>query len=146
MQQCGIVSTLIMYWPAGIANKMKRSTPHQVAHILDIMPTIVEITKSNYPSNYNSHSIPAMEGESFAALLNGSNSGPRKKPIFWEHENKAGMRDGDWKITKIFDQEWELYDLSNDRTEQHNLSKKYPERFKLMIEQWNVWAESVNVN
>ena len=56
------------------------------------------------------------------------------------------MRDGDWKITKIFNNDWELFNLKNDRTEQNNLSKKYSKQYKSMIYTWNLWAKRVLVN
>jgi arylsulfatase len=76
----------------------------------------------------------------------GDNSWEKKKPTFWEHEKNSGMRDGDWKITKIFNNDWELFNLKNDRIEQNNLSKKYSKRYKSMIYNWNLWAKRVFVN
>jgi hypothetical protein len=35
---------------------------------------------------------------------------------------------GDWKLTAARDQPWELFNLANDRAEQHNLAAEHPEK------------------
>ncbi len=50
------------------------------------------------------------------------------------------IRKGKWKALKQLGQEeWELYHLETDRTEQHNIASNYPE---LVNESWNQWATS----
>jgi len=38
------------------------------------------------------------------------------------------MRDGKWKLVTQFPNNWELYNMEEDRTEMHNLTDQYPER------------------
>ena len=65
-----------------------------------------------------------------------------------EHESNAFMHEGNWKLVgrgvaataSIRQEKWELYDLSKDRTELHNLANKYPDRVKEMSARWLVWA------
>jgi hypothetical protein len=40
---------------------------------------------------------------------------------------------------------WELYNVKKDRTEQQDLSKKYPDRVKELAAKWNTWAKADNV-
>ncbi len=40
-------------------------------------------------------------------------------------------------------QEWELYNLANDRTELSNLAKAEPERLNLMIAKWRAMSANV---
>ncbi|MDP8243659.1 MAG: hypothetical protein P9L94_06230 [Candidatus Hinthialibacter antarcticus] len=42
-------------------------------------------------------------------------------------------------------EQWELYDLSKDRTETNNLVEKYPERVKEMSAAWDGWAKRVGL-
>ena len=146
IQEGGIATPLIINWPNGIPTKMNGSILTNVSHIIDIMPTLIDLTSTIYPKIYNGSLIYPLEGESFAKLIMGDNSWEKKKPTFWEHEKNSGMRDGDWKITKIFNNDWELFNLKNDRIEQNNLSKKYSKRYKSMIYNWNLWAKRVFVN
>jgi arylsulfatase len=55
------------------------------------------------------------------------------------------LRAGDWKIVSLAGQPWELYDLSRDRTEMHNVAAENPDRVKEMAAQWDEWAKRTNV-
>ena len=59
------------------------------------------------------------------------------------------MIQGDWKAVwgKRMPQEidWELYNLSNDRSETTNLADRYPDRVKRMAEDWERYAERTGV-
>jgi len=80
----------------------------------------------------------------------------RGKPVFFEWRNGRAVVDGNWKLVvhKIRPQdaetglwdfstgEWELYDLSKDRTETSNLAASHPEKLaelQTKFESW--WAE-----
>ena len=45
----------------------------------------------------------------------------------------------------IFNQPWELYDLSTDPTELNDLAQQQPDRVKDMASQWQSWADDVGV-
>lgn len=61
--------------------------------------------------------------------------------------------DGNWKLVgkkvarnKGCDENmWELYNLSEDRTELNNLAEKMPEKVRDMSVQWLKWAKKNNV-
>ena len=55
------------------------------------------------------------------------------------------MRDGKWKLVSQFPNNWELYNMEEDRTEMHNLSDPYPERVKQMAAAYADWAKQVGV-
>lgn len=143
IQEGGIASPLIIHWPNGIDRGMRTKILDQPIHIIDIMPTLLSLTSSDYPRVFNENHIFPMEGKSLVPLIKGNMKWSREKPIFWEHEGKCGMREGDWKITKIFKENWELYNIKTDRTEIKNLAKKYPNKFAKMIAAWDHWAKRV---
>lgn len=66
----GIASPLIVHWPKGIraASELRR----QPAHLIDIMPTVVEVAGAKYPETHAKHRIQPMEGLSLvpAYILN----------------------------------------------------------------------------
>ena len=86
-----------------------------------------------------------MEGVSLLKAFKGESS-CRKTPLFWEHEGNRAVRDGDWKLVSVYDNEkkkfleWELYNLSTDRSELNDLSQLYPERTGDMIRMYDEWA------
>ena len=52
---------------------------------------------------------------------------------------------GNWKLVAGFNQPWELYDISSDRSEQHDLSNEQTERTKNMAEAWDAYAARAQV-
>ena len=143
----GISTPFIIRYPG---KHWGRSITQEVGHIIDLMPTLVEISGASYPAMHNGHPIVPMEGIS---LLPALRSGPltRTTPLFWEHEGNRAVRDGDWKLVSRFDTgrkkqgPWELYNIKQDRTEQQDVSAANPERTQKMIEEYEQWAERVGV-
>jgi arylsulfatase len=83
-----------------------------------------------------------MEGKSLVPILK---SGKRKGHEFigFEHFNeKALMSNDGWKIIQPGNKaKWELYNLNTDRSEQHNLAEKYPDKVAAMVKQYESWAK-----
>jgi arylsulfatase A-like enzyme len=133
----GIASPLIAHWPKAISRG--NSINHQPGHIIDLMPTCVEVAGAKYPAG----SIPAMEGRSLVPMLKGRRID--RGPLFWEHEGSRAIRIGKWKAVAVNPTGgWELYDIDADRTELQDLAAKHPERVKDMVRQWEQWARRTN--
>jgi arylsulfatase len=141
----GISTPLIAHWPAGIATERRGQLEHQPGHLVDLMPTVVELCGATYPTEFNGHKIQPMEGTSLVPALAGKPI-DRQAPIFWEHEGNRAVRSGKWKLVMKYKGPWELYDMENDRTERQNLIKEEPELAKDLISQWEAWAKRADVN
>ena len=138
----GIASPLIVQWPSVI--KSKGLITRQLSHLIDIMPTCLEIAGVTYPSVYNSNSIIPVEGKSLVPAFNNQNI--IREFMFWEHSANRAIRMGDWKlVAKVRNQmrfipadenAWELYNLKNDPSEMNNLATKYPEKVREMAGKW----------
>ena len=138
----GIATPLIAHWPAGIA--ARGELRQQVGHIIDIMPTCVEVTGATYPKTFNGHAILPMEGKSLRPAF--ADKPLERDALFWEHEGNAAVRAGDWKLVRLGNRgQWELYNLKTDRTELHNLADVEPARMKALAVKWQVWAERAQV-
>jgi arylsulfatase len=132
----GITTPLIAHWPAGI--RRGSGIDHRPGHIVDLMPTCVELAGASYPA-----SMPPMEGRSLAPALAGKPA--RRDAIYWEHEGNRAIRSGRWKAVAVDPSgRWELYDMEADRTEMNDLSERHPARLKAMIRQWEQWARRTN--
>jgi arylsulfatase len=69
------------------------------------------------------------------------------RTVYWQHENHAAIREGDWKLVTVNDRSgdhWELYNLSADRSESEDLAGKNPERVDRLKKNWIKWAHDVN--
>lgn len=140
----GIATPLIVHWPARIKHAGWR---HQVGHVIDIMPTVVELTGGRYPENFSGREIAPLAGRSLVPTFEISAETQEKRTLGWEHMGNAAYRDGDWKIVRTgVKGAWRLYDLSKDRTEQIDLSKHQPARTNTLVEQWHQWASDNNVS
>lgn len=138
----GISTPLIVHWPDGI--KAKNELRKQPGHLIDIMPTCVEVAGAQYPTNYDAHTIHPMAGRSLVPAF--ANQPIQRDAIYWEHEGNAAVLQGDWKLVRFqWNGGWELYNLKMDRTEQHDLSAQEPERVKQLSALWNAWAKQNNV-
>ena len=135
----GIATPLIAHWPAVIT--AKGELRQQVGHIIDIMPTFVEVAGATYPNEFKGKPIQPMEGTSLVPAFSNKPLA-RTQPLFWEHEGNAAVRDGDWKLVRLGKNgSWELYNLKADRTELHDLSTTEPARAKELAAKWDAWAD-----
>ena len=81
-----------------------------------------------------------MEGVSLRPALGGK-SLARGQPIIWEHEGNRAVRSGQWKLVSKHPGGWELYDITADRTEQHDLAAKNTDRVREMSAHYDAWAQ-----
>jgi len=141
----GISTPLIVHWPAGL--KAKGEIRNQAGHEMDIMPTILDITKTAYPKTFNGKDIIPVEGKSLVPSF--TNQEIKREAIYWDHEMNKAVRMGKWKLVSEADLKgktytsapWELYDISVDRSEQHNLAAEHPDLVKKMNDMWDAYAK-----
>ena len=108
------------------------------------MPTLVQLCGATYPTEQRGgFSIPPFEGETLVPILNGQQLPPRI--LCMEHEGNRMVREANWKLVAIHDHAWELYDLSKDPTEMHDLAAAQPQRAQKMEADWTAWAQKNDV-
>jgi arylsulfatase len=130
----GISSPLVVHWPAGIAARGElRQTP---AHMIDIVPTVLEVVGSEKPAAWNSETIPPAPGRSLVKAF-AEDVTVERDYLWWLHEGNRAIRVGDWKLVAAKSDPWELYDLGSDRAESRNLFSEQPARATELEAQWN---------
>ena len=137
----GIATPFIAHWPGVIKPGVITS---QVGHLIDVMPTCLEVAGMEYPRTYNDHEIKPAEGLSLLPIFQGKERRGRDA-IFWEHEGNKAVRQGRWKLVSRFPDRWELYDLEADRTELNSLADKMPEKVKELSGLYDKWAGRAGV-
>lgn len=129
----GIATPLIVHWPAGIpAKNHLRTTP---AHVIDFVPTVLELTGIEKPKAWNGVPVPPAPGRSLVPAFARDETIARDG-LWWLHEGHRAMRIGDWKLVAAKGEPWELYDLKSDRAEQHNLAPSLPDKVKDLAQTW----------
>ena len=144
----GISSPMIVQWPQGLT-AARGSWCHAVGHLIDLMPTFLELAGADYPTQLAGKEIYSLPGKSLVPVFSGKDV-PREA-LFWEHEGNRAVRRGKWKLVSRavfrppYTGPWELYDLEQDRTETRNLVAQYPEIADEMAALWDDWAKANNV-
>ena len=134
---------MIAHWPAGIKDR-GALRPH-VGHVMDFMATAVELADATYPQQFAGHDILPMEGRSLVPAFKGDP--PQPRTLVYEHERNIAIRVGDYKLVAHNgvgpdglrpEARWELYNLNDDPTEQHDLAEQQPDRVARMLEMLKV--------
>jgi len=130
----GVSTPLIAHWPAGIkARGELRTTP---AHVVDVVPTILDLIDVEKPTEWQGEAIPAAPGRSLAPAL-ASDIVVERDSFWWLHQGNRAIRIGDWKLVAAKGEPWELYDLSTDRAESNNLAAEHPDKAAELEAAWN---------
>ena len=139
----GISTPCIIQWGKQI--KHKGSIDHQPAQFSDIMATCIELAGTKYPKEYEGRKTIPTPGVSILSIVRGEEMPDRF--IYAEHEGNRMVRKGDWKLVSanFRGDEWELYNIKEDRTEQHNLIKEYPEMARELENVYFEWADRSDV-
>jgi arylsulfatase len=125
---------LIVSWPSRIAPGMVSAQ----GHIIDLMPTFLELAGADYPEAFAGNVLKPIEGRSLVPLLQG---GTRPDTVYvWEHEGNRAIRSGNWKLVSRWPEDWELHDMSTDRLEAIDLAAAMPERVAQMADLYDQWA------
>ncbi len=144
----GISTPLVARWPGQIA---AGGVCCDVGHVIDFMPTFVELAGGEYPSERNGQPVLAVEGRSLVPSLLGKSVNDRR-PLFWEFKGCRAARSGQWKIVSQGSERshvnvpvepgheaWELYDMAADRCELSDLSRQIPEKVVELDKLWREW-------
>ena len=129
----GIATPLIVSWPAGIkARGELRTDP---AHLIDLVPTLHELTGAKLPATVAELPVPPMHGVSLVPAF--ARDGAVKRDfLWWNHDGNRAIRIGDWKLVADHEKPWQLFDLGQDRAESNNLAATHPEKVKELEQAW----------
>ena len=135
----GISTPLIAHWPRGItARNELRHTP---AHVIDIVPTVLELAGIQKPDAWNAVPIPRAPGRSLVPAF-AEDEQIARDSLWWLHEGHRAIRIGAWKLVAAQGDRWELYDVKTDRAEQHNLAARMPEKVEELEQAWQQQTDS----
>ncbi|SHF67717.1 Arylsulfatase A [Mariniphaga anaerophila] len=96
----------------------------QPAANIDVLPTFLELIKPERAEKVN-----LADGVSLVPLILGNKSIDRD--LFWKYRGNKAYRQGDWKLLDD-----KLFNLSDDISEENDLSKVRPDIYKELNEKW----------
>ena len=137
----GISTPLIIHWPAGIKDRgAMRRTP---AHVIDIVPTILDLAGASKPVDWKGEEIPAAPGKSLVPAF-GKDVEIERDQLWWLHEGNRAVRIDNWKLVAAEGDPWELYDMSVDRAESNDLAAKMPAKVKELEAAWTRQLQDIS--
>ena len=162
----GTHNPLIIFYPKGI--KEKGGIRTQYSHVIDLLPTTLDITGVKLPTAIRGVQQDTIQGVSLFASLNNSNAAALHHiQHYYIFGARAIYKDG-WKagtlhhpdivdlanaasgkskpVVRDWDKDvWELYNLNEDFNERFDLAKKYPEKLEALKKLFDTQARKNNL-
>jgi arylsulfatase len=138
----GVTTPFIAKWPKGI--EPRTDFIDQPLHITDVLPTLMNLSGAAYPSDFGGKQHPPLPGCSFAKVLTKGETLP-PRTLYFSLFNNIAIVDAGWRLVTAYDQPWQLYDLTNDRTETYDLAESNPKRLREMLELQKAYEQRSDV-
>ena len=144
----GVRDPLVIHWPKALDNAVG-AIRRSFCHAIDVMPTILELTGTEAPKEFNGVAQMPLHGASLARTLSSADATPARSVQYFEMLGHRGIWQDGWKAVVRHvpgtswddDDKWELYHLDEDFSEANDLAAEQPERLQAMIELWWQQAE-----
>jgi len=144
----GIREPMIVRWPGVVPAETVCKEP---VNIIDFYPTFLQAT------NIKPDPRQKLDGVSIMPLLKNPKASLKRDAMYWHYplekphflggRSSGAIRQGAWKLIEFFDTgTFELYNLSEDIGEEHDLAAKMPEKVSELYKMLTDWRKKVNVN
>ena len=152
----GTRNGMIIQWPAGI--KAKGEVRSQFGHLIDIAPTVYEVTHIPAPKTVNGIEQDPVEGTSLAYTFNDA-AAPEKHTVqYFEMFGNRGIYQDGWYARTIHraawemkpradlkDDKWELFNTMEDFSLANDLASQNTDKLKAMQDLFMQQAEKYHV-
>jgi arylsulfatase len=152
----GTRNGMIIQWPAGI--KAKGELRSQFGHVIDIAPTVFEVTKIPAPKMVNGIQQDPIEGTSLAYTFNDAAASEKHTVQYFEMFGNRGVYQDGWYARTIHraawemntraplaEDKWELYNTGEDFSLANDLASQNSEKLKAMQALFMTEAEKFHV-
>jgi arylsulfatase A-like enzyme len=164
----GSTDPFVLAWPAGMAARDEIRT--QYAHAIDMVPTVLEAIGVEPPAAIRGVPQTPLEGVSLAHTFDDAAAPSRHVTQYFEMFGHRAIYHDDWRavcpwpapnfteavqlgrtfgtpITPAILEEldrsgWELYRMSDDPTESHDVAAEHPDTLRELVALW--WQEAEN--
>jgi arylsulfatase A-like enzyme len=164
----GTNDPFIVSWPKGI--KAKGEIRSQYAHIIDLVPTVLDVLGVEPPATIRGVTQAPIQGLSLAYTFNDATAATRHRTQYFEMFGHRAIDHDGWRavcpwpgpsfveaglpfgapisaetLTDLDANHWELYDVSKDPTENSNVAAEHRDVLIGLIAQWYVEAGKYDV-
>jgi arylsulfatase len=164
----GTSDPFIVHWPKGI--KAKDEVRTQYAHAIDMVPTVLEALGFNPPSMIRGVTQSPLEGISFANTFDEGTATSKHITQYYEMLGHRSIYYDGWKavcpwpgpsfteagkplgapisaetLTMLDAKQWELYNITKDFAENHNVAAENRDKVIEMVATWYVEAGKYQV-
>jgi arylsulfatase A-like enzyme len=153
----GTRNALVIHWPKGIKSKGEIRT--QFHHVIDVVPTILEVAKVDAPTEVKGIAQKPIEGVSMAYSFDDTAAKDRRTTQYFEMLTNRAIYDHGWVAASRFgvpwqtagregdflDAPWELYNLDEDFSEANDLAAKDPDKLKELKAKFDEEAKKYDV-
>lgn len=141
----GTRNAMVVHWPNGI--KAKGEIRNQFHHVIDVAPTVLEAAGLPEPQFVDGVAQTPMHGTSMFYSFDDAEAEDLHTTQYFEIFCNRGIYHNGWIAcakhavpwdvapkNKLWEDEWELYDVTSDWTEAKNLASEQPDKLKQMQE------------
>lgn len=152
----GTRNGMVIHWPAGI--KPKGEIRSQFGHVIDIAPTIYEISGIPSPKSVNGIPQDPIEGTSLAYTFNDAASAEKHKVQYFEMFGNRGVYQDGWLARTIHrapylakpyaslqEDKWSVFNTKEDFSLANDLAAQQPDKLKAMQALFMKEAEKYHV-
>ncbi len=153
----GTRNPLIVHWPKGI--KAKGEVRSQFSHVIDIAPTILDISGLPEPAFVNGIQQKRLHGKSLSYTFADMKAAERRETQYFEVACNRGIYHKGWTavtrhsvpwefggtLPALDDDVWELYDTNTDWSQAHDVAKDHPEKLAELQRLFLIEAVKYNV-
>jgi len=152
----GTRNGMALSWPNGI--QARGEIRQQFHHVIDIVPTILEVAGLPEPYAVNGVAQKPLEGVSLAYTFDNPDAGERHVTQYFEMFGNRGIYHEGWTAvthhsTPWFSRQWpsfdadvwELYDTTQDWSQARDLSREMPDKLRELQDLFLIEAAKYNV-
>jgi len=146
----GTHNPLILFYPNGI--KDKGGIRFQYTHLIDLLPTTIDLTGTKLPDTINGYKQKPLQGTSFAYTIDDAKAPSKHIIQYYEIAGSRSIYKDGWKAAAYhniggdFDADvWELYHLDKDWTESKDLATLNPAKLTQLRGEFDSLAVIYNI-
>lgn len=125
----------ILSWPGKVASGMSYD---KLTSSLDIFATSMAAAGLKEPPG------KTLDGVNLLPFVTGMNKSEPHHTLYWRKERMAAIREGDYKLIRLDDYGYRLYNLAEDLGEVNDLSESKPELMKKLISSLEAWERELH--